>query len=201
MEYAKMYETLPNLVIGFHGCDQSTFDSVIKDGEMLAQSENKYDWLGNGMYFWENSYERAWDWASVSEKVQNPAVIGAVIDLGYCLNLTDYHSANILQRGYQILTLKYEAANEPLPQNHANRNGITLLRDLDCAVIQELHRYHKENNIRDYDSVRGVFPEGIPPYEGAGMVDKTHIQLCVVNPNCIKGFFSPRGYDNNYPIP
>ena len=201
MGYAKMYETLPNLVIGFHGCDQSTFDRVIKNGEMLSQSENKYDWLGNGMYFWENSYERAIDWAKQSKSIHNPAVIGAVIDLGYCLNLTDYHSASILQRGYQMLQLKYDAAGASLPKNRANKNGIPLLRDLDCAVIQEIHLFHKENQIRDFDSVRGVFCEGIPPYEGAGIVDKTHIQLCVVNPNCIKGFFAPRTTDDNYPIP
>lgn len=196
-----MYETLPNLVIGFHGCDKSTFDRVIKDGEMLALSENKYDWLGNGMYFWENSYERAWEWANQSKKITNPAVIGAVIDLGLCLNLTDYSSASILRRGYQILELKYDAAGSPLPKNRVNKDGIPLLRDLDCAVIQEIHRFHKENGIRDYDSVRGVFTEGTSPYKGGGMLDKTHIQLCIVNPNCIKGFFAPRSVDADYPIP
>lgn len=196
-----MYETIPNLVIGFHGCDQSTFDSVIKNGEMLSKSSNEYDWLGNGMYFWENSYDRALDWAKQSRKIHTPAVIGAVIDLGYCLNLTDYHSSSILQKAYEILKIRYEAAGAELPKNRVNKNGITLLRDLDCAVIQEIHRFHKDKNMKDYDSVRGVFTEGTCPYEGAGMVDKTHVQLCIVNPNCIKGFFSPRALDENYPIP
>jgi hypothetical protein len=51
-----MYRKLPNLVIGFHGCSKSVFDKVIKDGEPLKKSSNSYDWLGNGIYFWEHNY-------------------------------------------------------------------------------------------------------------------------------------------------
>ena len=29
-------------------------------------------------------------------------------------------------------------------------------------------------------------------YDGAGFLDKTHIQICIRNPNCIKGYFIPR---------
>ena len=53
----------------------------------------------------------------------------------------------------------------------------------------------------EYDSVRGVFTEGEEIYPNAGFLGKTHIQLCIVNPNCIKGYFSPRAYDEEYPIP
>lgn len=57
--------------------------------ELLA-STNDYDWLGNGIYFWGNNEERIWQWANDSAKrksslVKEPAVIGAIIDLGYFL--------------------------------------------------------------------------------------------------------------------
>lgn len=57
--------------------------------ELLA-STNDYDWLGNGIYFWGNNEERTWQWANDSAKrksslVKEPAVIGAIIDLGYYL--------------------------------------------------------------------------------------------------------------------
>jgi len=42
------------------------------------------------------------------------------------------------------------------------------------------------------DTVRGVFTEGEPLYENAGFRNKTHIQICVMNPKCIKGYFFPR---------
>ena len=61
----------------------------------------------------------------------------------------------------------------------------------DCAVIQRIHQYNKEKQKRSFDSVRGIFLEGNPVYENSGIKEKTHVQLCVVNPNCIKGYFKP----------
>lgn len=34
-----------------------------------------------------------------------------------------------------------------------------------------------------------MFTEGKPLYPGAGFHEKSHIQICVRNPNCIKGYF------------
>jgi len=49
-----------------------------------------------------------------------------------------------------------------------------------------------------FDSVRAAYIEGEELYPNAGFNDKNHIQLCVRNPNCIKGFFMPRDYDNEH---
>jgi hypothetical protein len=126
-------------------------------------------------------------------KFKEPAVIGAVLDLGHCLNLTDYASKDILQKGYEILVLKHEMLDLPLPKNCVlDEGGYTLLRDLDCAVIQQIHMFNEEENLPSFDSVRGVFTEGKPAYPGAGFREKTHIQICIRNPNCIKGYFCPR---------
>lgn len=58
-----MYSGLSNLIIGFHGCDKTIYENVLYKHESLHQSQNSYDWLGNGIYFWENSFERAKQWA------------------------------------------------------------------------------------------------------------------------------------------
>lgn len=58
-----LYSNRPNLVIGFHGCDKSVSDKVITGEENLLASKNDYDWLGNGIYFWENNEDRALEWA------------------------------------------------------------------------------------------------------------------------------------------
>ena len=81
-----MYSKLPNLVIGFHGCDKTVYDEVIKNRKPLLASNNKYDWLGNGIYFWEQNYNRALDWAKSNPKIKEPCVVGAIIDLGNCFN-------------------------------------------------------------------------------------------------------------------
>ena len=63
--YALMYNKLPNLIIAFHGCDEEVYKKVIFDNEPLKFSYNSYDWLGNGVYFWESNYQRAMEWAEV----------------------------------------------------------------------------------------------------------------------------------------
>ena len=50
---------MPNLVLAFHGCDKSTYDNILVRHENMYISMNDYDWLGNGMYFWEQNLERA----------------------------------------------------------------------------------------------------------------------------------------------
>ena len=197
-----MYSKLPNLVIGFHGCDKSIYDKVLKEHEPLTPSTNPYDWLGNGIYFWENNYQRAYDWACNHRKIQNPAVIGAVIDLGECLNLTDNKSIDIVKMGYELLVAHSNATQQPLPINkNLGKSTDLLIRDLDCAVIQQIHSYNLEKKSSTFDSVRGVFLEGNEIYPNAGFKEKTHIQICVVNPNCIKGYFNPLLPDDNYRIP
>ncbi len=196
-----MYRKLPNLVIGFHGCEKQTFENVIVKNQPIKASSNKYDWLGNGIYFWEQNYQRAYEWAYNRYKEQ-AAVIGAVIDLGYCLNLTDSASAQILKQGYEILKTRCEIVGNKMPQNRpSSKTRDILLRDLDCAVIQQIHDFKMQKDGTDFDSVRGVFTEGEAVYPGGQFLEKTHIQLCVCNPNCIKGYFAPITPNVEYPIP
>ena len=97
-----LYSSLPNIVIAFHGCDKKVFEKILYDHETFKYSNNEYDWLGNGMYFWEQNLERAWEWAKSGAEnpninIEEPAVIGAVIDLGYSLNLLDSNNIKILK--------------------------------------------------------------------------------------------------------
>ena len=64
-----MYAKPSSWVVGFHGCSKETFESVLYKHEHVKPSNNPYDWLGNGSYFWENSYERALDWANHSNSL------------------------------------------------------------------------------------------------------------------------------------
>lgn len=198
-----MYKKLPNLVLGFHGCNHDTYKKVLFNGEALKKSENSYDWLGHGIYFWEQNFIRAQDWARQRYGEENAYVIGAVIDLGYCLNLTDSFASHYLSRGYELLKIRCDAAGIPLPSNRpSKKTADVLLRDLDCAVIQQIHDYNRQaTDATEFDSVRGIFLEGKPPYEGSEFREKTHIQLCIRNPNCIKGYFNPLSPDKKYSMP
>lgn len=199
-----LYSRRSNLIIGFHGTTKDRAEEYLSSSLSFHPSTNDYDWLGNGMYFWENNLARAEQWAQDAAKRKGadaePAVIGAIIDLGYCLDLTDSESLEELRTGYDALTRSFEKEGKTLPVNsHGGSPTDLLVRKLDCAVINALHGLHKESSMPAYDSVRGVFWEGEDLYEGAGFKAKNHIQIAIVNPNCIKGYFRPRAIDEKYP--
>ena len=50
-------------VLGYHGCTRAVGEKILAGKEHLKASENDYDWLGTGIYFWENSAQRALEWA------------------------------------------------------------------------------------------------------------------------------------------
>lgn len=196
-----MYSKIPNLIIGFHGCDKHICERVLRGVEKLKASENQYDWLGNGIYFWEQNLERAHEWAEYKYK-EDAAVLGAILDLGSCLNLADSASNEILKSAYLRLSRHYEVLGESLPKNIDVKNSRDeLLRNLDCAVIEQVHDYNKQENLQEFDSVRGVFTEGKPVYPGAAIMEKTHVQICIRNPNCIKGYFCPVKMNSRFLLP
>lgn len=165
-----------------------TIAERLLSGEAFGRSENDYDWLGPGIYFWEANPRRGLDWAREAAQrpksgITRPAVVGAIIDLGQCLDLMAQGAVEIVQDGYDSLRDTLELLGEPLP---TNGRGTGLIRRLDCAVIKRVHSLLGEGYL---DTVRGVFVEGVPVYPGAGFDSKTHIQLCVCNPVSIKGVF------------
>jgi hypothetical protein len=193
-----MYSKRHGLVLGFHGTDEEVALSVVSQTQYLKASKNKWDWLGHGIYFWEHSPERAREFAQSAQrqprsKIKKPTVLGAVLDLGRCLDLLDYQNFDLLREGFGVLVRMRKSVG--LPQNRDPRHakpGDFLLRELDCAVLEAVHEVNKIIGFDHYDSVRGVFWEGEPVYPTAGFREKNHIQICIRNPNCIKGLFIPR---------
>lgn len=204
-----MYSIKPNLIFGFHGCDAKVRDHLLKNPDVIKISKEPYDWLGHGMYFWENNFDRAMQWAIEKKNrgaIKEPAVIGAILSLGYCCDFLDSHYIGILKKSHGRMAneLKERGISLPLNKNVPNdKNNDKLLRELDCAVIEFMHDIKAKEAKQDltnhgfvrnlpFDSTRSIFTEGAPVYEGAGIHDKNHIQICIRNMNCIKGFFLPR---------
>lgn len=194
-----MYSGKPSYIFGFHGCRKEVYELVLNNQEMLQMSSNTYDWLGNGIYFWENNYQRAVEWAK-NRYGEDGTVIGAFINLGYCLDATDYKNVSVFKMGYDLLLAKVNSTEGVMPKNKGCKGKDILVRDLDCAVIEEIHDHCRKNGMRMYDSVRGTFEEGEEMYPGAAFKEKTHTQVCILNPNCIKGYFSPRELREDFPI-
>ncbi len=189
-----IYEYQPSFILGFHGCDKSTAEKIFSAKDRhLTPSQKAWDWLGHGTYFWEGNLARAWEWAQAKKaegKIAEPAVLGAIIDLRHCLDLFDLQSMNQVKEAHGALVAMCETSGTPLPVN-VGKTPDKAGRQLDCAVLNALHKWRKDTEKTAYDSVRGPFLEGEPIYDGAGFRSRSHIQICVCNDACIKGYFRP----------
>lgn len=197
---AELYQKIPQIVLGFHGCDKKVALEILNSNDKhLNVSTNDYDWLGEGIYFWLNDPQRAYEWAVQThkrkpDKISEPYVIGAIIDLGNCLNFCERNSVLLLQKAYKDLSLVMESAGFDicaLKNKAPDEGSFSLLRPLDCAVIMHLHSLMKKEGV-SFDTVYGYFQEGKEAFPGAGVREKSHIQICVKNLSCIKGYFIPK---------
>ncbi|RAJ04058.1 hypothetical protein LX64_02935 [Chitinophaga skermanii] len=187
------------LIIGYHGCDKSVRDYLLHNPFSIKMSESPYDWLGHGFYVWENNYERAMEWAIDKHKkglIQDPAVLGVVFQQHHCCDLLNNDDMQLLVDTYKATLASYTIENVPLPQNldaPGDPHKDKLLRYLDCTIIESMHKIVEGNRLA-FDTMRCTFTEGAPLFEGSAFREKTHVQVCIRNPACIKGMFIPKSY-------
>ena len=187
-----MHRLSSSFVLGYHGCDRTVGESLLK-GNPFRPSNNDYDWLGPGIYFWESNPQRGLDFARDTARlkpsgIREPFVVGAVLDLGLCLDLTTTAGVEWIKTAFDSLAKNTAAGGVPLPSNRKDGR-----RHLDCAVMRRLHSILESLGTPAVDTVRGVYVEGKPIYPGAGFDEKTHIQIVVRTQRSIKGVFRVPG--------
>lgn len=154
----------PHFILAYHGCSKEIANRIIDQSrESLEESDNAYDWLGRGVYFWENDPVRALQWAK-ERYADNAAAIGAVIDLGLCLNMTDQSSIRLVSYMFQTLQ-KTQYQKMKTYQNKGKR------RNLDCFVINTLYQFLLTRKT-PFDTSRAIFYEDSPIYETSGFLKK-----------------------------
>lgn len=181
-------------MFGYHSCDREVGLRMVSGKDHLRPSDNPWDWLGPGIYFWEDNPYRALTYAvdcagkkqKFSGEIKTPLVIGAIIEPGNCLNLIEPNSIDVIKDAYNGLKKQVQLAGGVMPSNKgANRS-------LDCAVIKYLHESNKRDGITPYDTIRSPFHEGEAIYDQANFTAGLHIEICVINANQIIGYFLPQ---------
>ena len=170
------------IVLGYHGCEPAFADALLRGDVALdgwEPSANPYDWLGHGIYFWEFAPERAKSWGGKG------GIVGAVIQLGTCLDFTDVGYTALLSVAYERVKKKQRQLGKPLPKNRGKR------RDLDCLVINNLVAWTEEEEHVHFQTVRCPFLEGEPAFPGSAIYHESHIQIAVRDKACILGLFRP----------
>jgi hypothetical protein len=192
-----------HLLLAYHGCDAVTRDDLVtRRLGSLDHSQNVYDWLGPGSYFFEDDPQRAMDFAQrakdhpekqfTKHPIATPAIVGAVLCVTSCLDMTT-------QAGLSEFDLMLAALRErgvPLAENSRDN---PLLRKLNNEVFTALHALRDAKNCPDdpwppYQMVRGAFMQGDPLGDAhSGFSRDGHIQLAVRDPSTIVGWFIPSG--------
>jgi hypothetical protein len=164
------------LVRGFHGTSQDLARSILAIG--FHVSRNDYDWLGDGIYFFQDAPQRAWEWAE-ERFGHSAAVLAADILLEDCMDLLDRLWFHVLSDSYDaFLAHLKEAGREPPVQTRGAHR-------LDRAVINYVVGILAEQGVR-VRSVRAAFAEGSPVYPKSALFDKAHIQIAVRDPALIR---------------
>lgn len=179
-------------MLGYHGCSKETAEKVL-GGNPFQASTNDYDWLGEGIYFWEANPHRGREFYREQQRRKGKsgadwAVVGAVIDLGYTLDLSSSAGVRMVAQAFDDLKAVFDAAGALLPINELGDDLV--LRKLDCAVVNHLHLSRHRGGLVSFDTVRAPFVEGGAAFPGSKFKAKTHVQIAVRNQKrSIRGVF------------
>ena len=185
-------------VLAYHGCDASVVAGVLVRGQRLATSENAYDWLGRGIYFWEHGPQRALEWAEqqarIFRRIKKPSVLGAFIQLGHCFDLLDTANTKLLAEMFPLYCDFCRKQGIEIPRNRSARAvqpDDWLLRYLDCAMLNWCFDVLEAEGRGHFHTVRSAFVEGMPAFPGSRIMARSHIQIAVRDDAAVVGYFKP----------
>jgi hypothetical protein len=168
-------------VLGYHGCQKLFADGVRSGRITLDQwmpSQNLYDWLGKGIYLWENSRSRAKQWA-IEQFADEADVLEMEIDLGQCLDFLESTYHDDLRATYKSLRTQLRGQGLKMPMNRGK------LHNLDNLVINNFVEVMRQERIH-FQTVRGVFEEGRPVFPGSALRTQSHMQIAVRDVECLR---------------
>lgn len=193
-----------SLLVAYHGCDATVRDDLVTGTlASLKPSENKYDWLGPGVYFYETDCQRARQFAQAShdhpdryytaKPIGTPSVVGAILRVATCLDMTTQEGLQHYRAAF--VTLRDALGEDDLPKNQAAgvEDTDVILHHLDEAVIRMIHSMRKTQKLEAFQLVRGAFYQGNEAAPSSAFREGTHIQLALVEPSCVVGWFLPEG--------
>lgn len=159
--------------VGFHGTSAERASSILSGG--FRPSMNDYDWLGDGVYFFQDAPHRAWEWARARHGDQ-ATVVRAHIALTNCMDFLDIQWARLLARVHDQFVSMVKSAGMPMPVQTSGAHR------LDRLVINYAVNYAADVLEREgvrVDSVRAAFAEGRPAFPNSAILDRSHIQIAV----------------------
>ena len=166
-----------SLVKAYHAGELEEIDCLINQGFGIQHSSSQGNWLGKGVYFWENDPVRAEEWQMQRNK---GAILECEIDTNFLLNLPvkNAYTAEFYDRAGQL-------ANNLSLRNQRNVQKF----DLDNQVSKEIQKsFQLEKGLC---GVRMAFFLGESVTHGGNLYENQHIQICLWDTSAIE---NPRKY-------
>lgn len=183
-------------VNGYHATARKNGIDILQNH--FRQSVNETDWLGDGVYFWQDAPRRAWEWGLSGQKRQSdrtdeaapvidepPLVIGAriLLPLDNTLDLLDTKWHRELTQRYLALlhsTLNAGCSPEDFDERFRQSGDLErpVPRRLDRLVINSLVEELTAQG-RQVLAVRAPFPEGRRLYPDSALRTRSHVQIAV----------------------
>jgi hypothetical protein len=133
--------------------------------------------------------------AEATKRIKKPSVIAAIINLGNCFDLLDTEHTQLLAALFPLYRQACELTGTPLPVNRPAKRETSddrIIRHLDCAVINWCLDFLEKEEKQHYHTVRCIFSEGRPVFEGSKILAKSHVQIAVRDHAAIVGYFKPQ---------
>jgi hypothetical protein len=167
---------------GYHGTSRSRAETILTEG--FRPSTNGYDWLGTGVYFWQDAPNHARYWARQNYP-QEPVVIKSRLRLdSTCIDLLDMphiDNPNFWADSYNEFLGMYRRAGRSLPTQNPDIPG---KRYLDCSFLDYLI-----NSVFGFDprgAIRSAFIEGERIFPNSAIFDRSHVQISIIDLSLIE---------------
>lgn len=154
---------------GFHGTTELAGRRILEDG--FSVSQNDYDWLGDGIYFFQDAPQLALDWAR-QKSTAFPCVLEAHILIKDFIDLLDPKWSTWLANVHDRYVIELKAAKKlaPMQRGGAHRLDRAVLNY--AVAVRTAEGYH-------VGGIRGAFVEGRPVFPNSALFTKSHIQIAV----------------------
>lgn len=168
--------------VGYHGNKKREIRKFLRN-EIFDTSISKKNWLGTGVYFFEEDLQQAIDWCVRVRNYSNWAIIEAEIKAMKVLDLILVSNYNTF-----VKILKYIRDNKPilnkLKKSYEKIYNVKVDDNfLNPLVLDLMYMYEP------FDLVRHAFRVPGRITETGTNIEPMQIQLCVKNQKCIIDFW------------
>jgi len=157
------------VITGYHGTSSRFVEAILSEG--FRSSRNEYDWLGDGVYFFQDAPDRAQEWAQCLYG-EDAVVMMAEVNLKDCMDLLDIRWSSFLAEAYDQFLGHARQAEMSLPRQTSGAHR------LDRAVINYAVGVLRRQRIM-IRSVRAAFSEGRPVFPNSAIYDRSHVQIAI----------------------